>query len=202
MTLRSKQARCRILKTQLQGSVRYVTTAGAGAASAHVTPDTSCTHPFINRGLCGGNPDGGMRISWPVQLHLKDTKAHIHTSVTLPYSLLPGHRPQLLKMILKVHAIAISRSHLQHRRFLLTDQHTDIWIAQVSAVYLPVAAPGVNVRKGLVDLQRPDALVMNAVRGDTPLLTQRPQPDRPVRTPWKTLNKQKRERKLDYRTVI
>lgn len=103
MTLRSKRARCRILKAQLHGSVRYVTTAGAGAASARVTPDTSCTHPFINRGLCGGNPDGRMRISWPVQLHLKDTEAHIHTSVTLPYSLLPGHRPQLPKRFLNVH---------------------------------------------------------------------------------------------------
>lgn len=61
-----------------QDTVHYLvlicTDSGQVYASARVTPDTSCTHPFINCRLGGGNPDGRMWFNWPVQLHLKEVK--------------------------------------------------------------------------------------------------------------------------------
>lgn len=43
------------------------------------------------------------------------------------------------------------------------------------------------MRKGLVDLQGPHAFVVHSVRGDTPLLAQRPEADGPIRAAGQTL---------------
>jgi len=79
------------------------------------------------------------------------------------------------------------QTHLEHWRLLLADEQADVGVAQVGAVDLLVAAAGVDVREGLVHLQRPHALVVHAVRGDTPLLAQRPQADGAVRAARQTL---------------
>lgn len=63
-------------------------------------------------------------------------------------------------------------SYFEHGGLLLTDEHTDVWVTQVSAVDLFVPSTRINVSKGLVDLQGPNALVMNPVGGDTPLLAE------------------------------
>ncbi|TNN50152.1 hypothetical protein EYF80_039641 [Liparis tanakae] len=57
------------------------------------------------------------------------------------------------------------------------DQHADVGVTQVGAVDLLVPASRVDVCKGLVDLQGPDALIVHPVRGDAPLLPERPQAD-------------------------
>lgn len=49
-------------------------TAGAGGVFIHVTVEGSCAHPFVNGGLCGGDPDGRQWVRWPVQLHLSKAK--------------------------------------------------------------------------------------------------------------------------------
>ena len=85
------------------------------------------------------------------------------------------------------HTVYLFSSHLENRGLLLTDEHTDVRVAQVSAVDLAVAASGVDVCEGLVDLQRPHALVVHAVRGDAPLLAQRPEADGPVGAARQTL---------------
>lgn len=76
--------------------------------------------------------------------------------------------------------IPVLTSYLQHRSLLLTDQHADVWVSQVSAVDFLVSASGIYMCKGLVDLQGPDAFIMHPVRGDAPLLAERPQADGPV----------------------
>lgn len=63
-------------------------------------------------------------------------------------------------------------SHFQHRGLLLTDEHADVGISQISAVDLFVSASRINVREGLVDLQGPHPFVVHPVGGDTPLLPQ------------------------------
>lgn len=63
-------------------------------------------------------------------------------------------------------------SYFKHRGLLLTDEHTDVWVPQVSAVDLLVSSSRVNVGEGLVDLQGPHTLVVHPVRGDAPLLAE------------------------------
>jgi hypothetical protein len=46
------------------------------------------------------------------------------------------------------------------------------------------------VREGLVDLQGPNALVVDPVGGDAALLAQGPQPDGPVRAARQTLEEE------------
>lgn len=72
-------------------------------------------------------------------------------------------------------------SYFEHWCLLLTNEHTDVWVAQISAVDLFVSAAGIDVRKGLIDLQGPNPFVVHPVGGDTSLLAQRPQADGPVR---------------------
>lgn len=88
----------------------------------------------------------------------------------------------------QIHICKVFLSHLQHGCFLLTYEHTNVRVAQIRAVYLTITTSGVNMREGFIDLQRPDALIVNAVRGDTPLLTQRPESNRPVWASRKTLS--------------
>lgn len=80
-------------------------------------------------------------------------------------------------------------SYFEHRGLFLADEHTDVWVSQVRAVNLLVPASRVNVCEGLVDLQGPDAFVVYPVRGDAPLLAERPQADGPVRAPRQALRR-------------
>lgn len=61
-------------------------------------------------------------------------------------------------------------SYFKHGGFLLTDEHTDIWVTQISAVDLFVSASRINVRKGLIDLQGPNPFIVHSVGGDASLL--------------------------------
>lgn len=63
-------------------------------------------------------------------------------------------------------------SYFEHWCFLLTDEHADVWVTQVSAVDFFVSATRIDVCEGLVDLQGPDPLIVHPVGGDTPLLTE------------------------------
>lgn len=83
--------------------------------------------------------------------------------------------------------LSIIASYFEHRSFLLTDEHTDVWVTQVSAVDLFVSASRIDVCKGLIDLQGPHPLIMHAVCGYTPLLAKWPQADSPVWTTWQAL---------------
>lgn len=99
------------------------------------------------------------------------------------FKLKPSHTPNWLFLLI------LHSSYFEHWCFFLTDEHTDIWVTQVSAVNLLVPASGVNVREGFVDLQRPHAFIVHPVRSDAPLLAQRPQSDGPVRAPRQTLQR-------------
>lgn len=68
-------------------------------------------------------------------------------------------------------------SYFQHWGLLLTNEHTDVWVPQVSAVDLFVSSSRINMSEGLVDLQGPNTLVVHPVGGDAPLLAEGPQPD-------------------------
>lgn len=84
----------------------------------------------------------------------------------------------------------LNRHHIsypENRGLLFADKNTYVWIAQICAVNLAVPASGVHVRKGFVNLQCPHALIMNTIRGYTPLLPQWPQPDCAIRAAWQTL---------------
>ena len=72
--------------------------------------------------------------------------------------------------------------YFEHRSLLLTDEHADVWVAEVSAIDLFVPASGVNVCEGLVDLEGPHPFVVDPIGGDTPLLTERPKTYGPIGT--------------------
>ena len=61
-------------------------------------------------------------------------------------------------------------SYLKHRGLLLTDEHADVRVTQVSAVDLFVSSSRIHMRKCLIDLQGPHPFVVHPVGGDTPLL--------------------------------
>lgn len=61
-------------------------------------------------------------------------------------------------------------SYFEHWGLFLTDEHTDVWVTQVSAVDLLVSASRIDVCKGLIDLQGPNPFIVHPVGGDTPLL--------------------------------
>lgn len=66
--------------------------------------------------------------------------------------------------------LSIMASYFEHRGLLFTDEHTNVWVTQVSAVDLFISAARIDVCKGLIDLQGPHPFVMHAVCGNTPLL--------------------------------
>lgn len=90
--------------------------------------------------------------------------------------------------------------YFEHWGLLLTDEHTDVWVTQVSAVDLFVAASRIDVCKGLIDLQGPDPFIVHPVGGDTPLLAERPQADGPVWTARQAL--WRRSAALDFKIPV
>lgn len=68
--------------------------------------------------------------------------------------------------------LTVLLSYLKHWGLLLTDEHTDVWVTQVSAVDLFVSASRIDVCKGLIDLQGPNPFIVHPVGGDTPLLAE------------------------------
>lgn len=66
----------------------------------------------------------------------------------------------------------VGASYFEHRGLLLTDENTDVWVTQVSAVDLLVSASRIDVCEGLIDLQGPNPFVVHPVGGDTPLLAE------------------------------
>lgn len=63
-------------------------------------------------------------------------------------------------------------SYFEHWSLLLTDQHSDVWVTQVSAVDLLVSASRIDMCEGFIDLQGPNPFIVHPVGGDTPLLAE------------------------------
>lgn len=66
----------------------------------------------------------------------------------------------------------ILASYFEHRSLLLTDENTDVWVTQVSAVDLLVSPSRIDVCEGLIDLQGPNPFIVHPVGGNTPLLAE------------------------------
>lgn len=120
---------------------------------------------------------------------------------------IPKHQSKLLNKFFSFHFFYVycmsrrhcinsslgSSSYFEHRGLLLTDENTDVWVSQVGAVNLLVSASRVDVRKGFVDLQGPDAFIVYPVRGDASLLAQGPQADGPIRATRQALRRSQQQ---------
>lgn len=83
--------------------------------------------------------------------------------------------------------------YLENGCFFFTDKHSNVRVPQVCAVNLPVPSSGIHVREGVIDLQSPNAFVVDSVRRYTSLLTKGPKADGPVRAAGKALGTEKVE---------